>query len=127
MNYVFLILSTVCRGKYDLALAIESTDAIGKDGFSKIKDFAKQLVEAFTISQSKTHVSLITYGTTATGNLWFNSLSGRSLNGKGIRSAIDGLEFVREGNTASTSEALQLALDNVFTESGGSRENANKV
>lgn len=122
----WLLLFTVCRGRYDLALAIESTDTIGKNGFRKIKEFAKQLVEAFAISQANTQVSLITFGARADGRLWFNSLTGSSMNVVSVKQAIDGLDFVG-GTIASTSSALQVALDSVFTASGGSRENANKV
>lgn len=104
-----------------MAIIMESTSSTG---FKKVKDFAKELVEAFTISQADTRVSVITYGGSAKVDFRFNSAAGSSLSK--AKSGIDKLVLVGGGN-AGSGDALQLALDNVFIYGGGSRQNSNKV
>ncbi|XP_048583231.1 uncharacterized protein LOC5507629 isoform X2 [Nematostella vectensis] len=115
-----------CKGKYDLALLIEASTFVGKSGLAKIKSFAKDLVDAFTISHPDTRIAIITYGATPTVNLKFNTLQGPMLSTGAVQTAIQEVLPRDGGGVAATTAALRLALNEVFTVAGGSRDIANK-
>ena len=50
-----------CKGKIDLALAIDASGSVGKDNYQNLKDFLKLFVSRFTLSESETHVALLHY------------------------------------------------------------------
>ncbi|EDO40322.1 predicted protein [Nematostella vectensis] len=66
----------VCENAaHDLAILIESSDSVGAAGFEKAKKFAKDIVNAFKIGTSGTHVSVTTFGASSSVNFNFNSFS----------------------------------------------------
>ncbi|XP_028394319.1 uncharacterized protein LOC114518504 isoform X2 [Dendronephthya gigantea] len=50
-----------CNHNLDLVLAVDSSDAVPKKGWKKIKSFMTGILDAFRISESDTHVGIVTF------------------------------------------------------------------
>ena len=55
---------------------MESSEKIGKKNFAAVKMFAKDLVKALNVDNSKTEIAIVTYSGSYTGRLSFNKLKG---------------------------------------------------
>ncbi|XP_048583307.1 uncharacterized protein LOC5512020 isoform X1 [Nematostella vectensis] len=116
----------VCENAaHDLAILIESSDSVGAAGFEKAKKFAKDIVNAFKIGTSGTHVSVTTFGASSSVNFNFNSFSGPQLTASYINENIDQIKFLG-GSPAAVNAALDQAVNNVFSDINGAREGVNK-
>ena len=63
MNHDILLLcsSSACNHNLDLVLAVDSSDAVSKDGWQKIKSFMTGILDAFQVSEEHTHVGILTF------------------------------------------------------------------
>lgn len=55
---------------------MESSENIGRQNFSAVKMFAKDLVKALNVDHSQTEIGLITYGDVVSTNLDFKRFKG---------------------------------------------------
>lgn len=114
-----------CPGVHDLALLLETNDAVGESGFNKVKTFAKELIDGFSIADSGTRVSVISYGDKAKVDSRFNTII--NSNKERVKARIDRIPY-RGGGPSLTSKALQEAFQEVYKFAAGSRGPAvNKV
>lgn len=105
---------------------MENSALIGEEQFDKVKDFAKQFVDAFDISDRGTHAAVVSYGTRPVTHTRLNSYSGPALNKRTITDKIDEIDFRSDG-PASTSSALTEVLNTVYADGNGARNGTNKV
>jgi hypothetical protein len=96
-----------------LALLLESSDDIGKMNFEKMKEFAKEFVSAFDMSDSgsRTRVAVVTYGKSATVHVEMNNT--RMSNPKIVKNEIDKIQF-QPGAGSGVHAGLQKVLDNFY-------------
>jgi hypothetical protein len=118
-----LVLFSVCNKKKDLLFIVESTNSIGQAGFSQIKHFIKQIVNAFDISPPNTHVAFMSVNERAKINFGFDR---GSLSKSNVMEKIDLVRFTR-GGSAYIHKAFQAVDDLVYGGRGGTRETVNKV
>lgn len=107
-----------------MTLIMESSNDIGAGNFNKMKEFAKQLIDAFVISDFGTRVAAVTYGNTAVLNFKLNSIPG--VNQRQVFNEIDNIPF-QGGAGGGVSAALEQAVNSIYTKEGGSRDSSNKV
>ncbi|EDO40323.1 predicted protein, partial [Nematostella vectensis] len=105
-----------CAGKFDITLVLDSSNAVGLDGFNKVKTFAGQLVDAFNIGDTK--FAVITSGKSTKIDFMFNTLKGGALKISNLQSA---------GLGVDVASAIKLAADNAFTVFGGVRQTVPKT
>lgn len=105
---------------------MENSALIGEEEFDKVKDFAKQFVDAFDIRDGGTHVAVVSYGTRPVIHTRLNSYSGPGLYTRTITDKIDEIDFRSEG-AVSTSSALTEVLNTVYADGNGARNGTNKV
>lgn len=105
---------------------MENSALIGEEEFDKVKDFAKQFVDAFDIRDGGTHVAVVSYGTRPVIHTRLNSYSDPGLNKRTITDKIDEIDFRSEG-AVSTSSALTEVLNTVYADGNGARNGTNKV
>ena len=116
---------SVCRGVHDLAILLESNDAVGPQRFEQVKNFVKEVIDGFSISPDGTHVAAISFGEKASIQFKLNSI--RNPAAYRVKDEIDRISF-QGGGPSSTSSALQLAFDELFTFDSGLRGgDVNKV
>merc|ERR1712212_879963 len=78
-----------CSEPIDLVLVLDSSGSISKKNWQKVKDFAKDLIDQYDISEGGTHIAIITYSTVPKINIKFNSYRGAQLNAVNIKRDID--------------------------------------
>ena len=105
---------------------MENSALISEDQFDKMKDFAKQFVNAFDVREGGTHVAVVSYGTTPVIHTRLDSYSGPVLNKRTITDKIGEIPF-RSDSPVSTSSALSEVLNTVYADGNGARNGANKV
>lgn len=124
---LFCSASTECNGQFDLTFILEVPSSVGNYGLNKVKEMVNRVVDAFTISSAATRIAVIAHARTrAVLNLNLNTLTGKALTKEMVKNAIREVDFVGASGEA-LSQALQMALNDVCTTSGGMRESTNKV
>lgn len=58
---IFIAFFSACNHNLDLVLAVDSSDAVPKEGWEKMKSFMTGILDAFRISESDTHVGIVTF------------------------------------------------------------------
>ena len=105
---------------------MENSAQIGEEQFAKVKDFAKQFVDAFDVREGGTRVAVVSYGSSPLVHVRFNSYSGPLLNTRSIADGIDEIAL-RSESSVSTSSALTEVLNTVYADGNGARNGTNKV
>jgi len=98
---------------------------ISKQNWEDMKQFAKNLVDSFDISESKTHVAVMSYSTKTDIATTFEKYSGEELNAENIKRDIDGLTLTRGKQNLNT--ALKAVNEQLFTADAGMRSRVPKV
>lgn len=93
--------------------------------WNQIKAFIKFVGGSFEISQRGTHVGLITFSDTSNIAFAFNALRGSGYTKQAFNGLVDGVK--QRGRGRRIDLALQMALQQLFTEKNGARKNARKV
>ena len=110
-RFIFLICSTVCVAKIDLAFVIDSSGSIeasGRGNFKRCLDFVKRLVASFKISRKYTRVGAVVYSSRARKVFGFNRYNNKRL----LMKAIDRIPYFRRGT--KTGYALSYAQRYLF-------------
>ena len=58
---MFCFLFVGCKHNLDLVFAVDSSTAVPKEGWQKIKTFITGILDSFPISESNTHVGIVTF------------------------------------------------------------------
>ena len=104
---------------------VDSSGSISRRNFARMKSFLKSLVNSFDVSQSGSHVAIITYSSKPKVTLKFNDLQGSELNVAAVNEKIDRMPHMR--GLTFIDKALVLAERKVFTVANGMREDKPKV
>lgn len=109
----------------DLVFMIDSSESVGLENFNNIKKMVDKTLTLFTISERKTHVGLVVIDSVPQIELNLNTLQGNNITQDHVMKVVDGLQFI-SGQTR-IDLALRMAQKEVFSKSGGARDNAHKV
>ena len=85
-----------------------------------MKDFIKNVISQYDVSENGTHIGLIAYSNRAVLHLKFNNFTGVDLNQATVTRTVDSLP--RDQANTHINLALDLARTELFTEKGGMRE-----
>ena len=105
----------------DIAFAVDASTSVGEWGYSKEKNFVRNVVRLFGISRSGTHVAVIVYSTKASVQIPLT----RYLSYATFFYGVGRLPYTR--GITRIDLALKAAAEEVFVEDGGSRSNVPKI
>lgn len=108
-------LSLVDTAKKDVVFLLDGSDGT-RNGFSAMRDFVERVVEKLSVGENKDRVSVVQYSREAEVHFSLNTHRTR----EDVMDAVRGLRH-RGGRPLNTGAALQYVMDNVFTNSTGSR------
>ncbi|XP_071145061.1 uncharacterized protein [Mytilus edulis] len=116
-------LETGCKrtNTLDLVFALDSSTSLAPQEFDAAKQFVKSIVDSFEISSDKTQVGVIRFSTTVDGGFNLNTHSSADE----LKKAIDGVQY-KSGGT-HTAEAIEYAINNLFTTTNGARLGSSKI
>lgn len=119
-SYYISVCSEVLRT--DLAFFLDASASLGIDNFNKTKQFVKTISNAFDVSPSNTHVSVVTYTSDVKIEFDFEAHT----NKKDLYQALDNISY-RSGRLTYIDSALITADKEVFTTANKARSNAFRV
>ena len=114
-----------CKVPIDLGFLIDASGSIGENGFNKIRNFVKKIVDAFEVSEVGTHVSAVWYSDDAKVAFDFKTLKGENITKANVFKLLDKIS-VTSGKTR-IDKALRLAYSDMFSDKGGSLPGRPKV
>jgi uncharacterized protein YegL len=101
---------------YDLLFILDGSSSSTQQKFKLSKMFIKDVIDSLDIDETSTRVSLIEYSDRATLEFPLNEYFDKG----GLKGAVDNVR-ASGGSGTVTGEALQLAVNQVFTRTGGDR------
>uniref|UniRef100_A0A3P9GY54 VWFA domain-containing protein n=1 Tax=Oryzias latipes TaxID=8090 RepID=A0A3P9GY54_ORYLA len=107
--------SRLDTAKKDVVFLLDGSDGT-RNGFSAMRDFVERLVDKLSVGENKDRVSVVQYSREAEVHFSLNTHRTR----EDVMDAVRGLRH-RGGRPLNTGAALQYVMDNVFTNSTGSR------
>uniref|UniRef100_A0A3B3I0P9 VWFA domain-containing protein n=1 Tax=Oryzias latipes TaxID=8090 RepID=A0A3B3I0P9_ORYLA len=107
--------SRLDTAKKDVVFLLDGSDGT-RNGFSAMRDFVERVVEKLSVGENKDRVSVVQYSREAEVHFSLNTHRTR----EDVMDAVRGLRH-RGGRPLNTGAALQYVMDNVFTNSTGSR------
>ena len=123
-NLFFVLLCTEvprCENPVDVAFLMDASGSIGEANYKLEKNFVKEVVYAFGVSEAGSHAGIITYSDDAELNINFEKY--KSLDS--FNQAVDSLPYSK-GRTR-IDKALDLASNQLFTVQEGMRPNVPKI
>ena len=108
-----------CNAPADLVFVLDSSYSIWPPNFRKQLSFVQKLVQKFDIGPelTQTRVGLLTFG----HQVWKKFDLKDKTNEQELLQAVKAIEHGR-GRTTKTADAIDFAVDNMFTERAGSRQ-----
>ena len=106
----------------DLVFAIEGTKRMKQKGFKEAKEFIKNMVDGYTISEPGTHVGIVEYSDEPSVKLRLRD----RFDDKAIKVFVNGMK-PSAGESANLDRALEKAVDKTFSVSLGGRPWAKKI
>ena len=102
--------------------ALDGSESLAKNGFDKIKDLVKTMLDNYTISESETHVGVIEFSNDANVIFQLDKLFE-------LASIKDQVQRIipSGGKETVTDEVLRKSTDQVFDAKSGGRPGASKV
>jgi collagen type VI alpha len=113
--------NTLCDAEADILLIIDSSSSILAANYNKMLNFVVTLTQSFNLAASGVQFASIIFSDNAVENFDFTKYANHSELEKGILNT----PYIN-GNTY-TDKALQLAREEMFTASKGSRPNATRI
>lgn len=123
--YFILILADL-TSPADVGILIAPSPQTTPKKWSSLLDNVNSMVDAFTVSQRGTHLSVATVGEVPKLALRFNTLRGSDYNLNEVKRRISEIPY-EEVDTTRLDLGLQKAADEMFTEESGMRNEASKV
>lgn len=107
-----------CSSKVmDLVFVLDRSSNVGSSGWTSILDAVNQMVDALDVGPSATHVGVVTFGRTATTNIFLTAYSDKGQ----LTNAIGRLPFLNSGSDVDFYSALQTAQATFAGGLGGGR------
>ena len=106
----------------DLVVAMDGSESLKKNGFGKVQELAKNVVNLFKISKRATHVGLLEFSSDVSRKLPLDKLYEV---GK-IKKVIENVK-ASGGYGTLTDKMLKAAADNLFAANAGGRADAAKI
>ena len=108
----------------DVVFILDSSNSIWLNDFYKQTSFVRDVIENFDIGpgQSQTRVGVLTFGHAVWKQFDLNS----KFNKDDLMKSVENIKHGR-GRMTNTGEAINYALDNMFTPSAGSRKGVTRV
>ena len=119
-NRVFSSLA-VCGKAIDLVFAHDASGSLKEIGFQKIKDFTNALIDDFEIGIQKTHVGVVLFSHLAKVAIRLDETFDKDV----LKSKVQNITFL--GYTTATDAALRVSDKEMFSLSGGVRQNVPQV
>lgn len=116
---------TMCEKPMDLVFMIDSSESVGVENFKQIKRMVDRTLTQFTISEKKTHVSIIMIDSVPHIELNLNTLKGDNITSENVLKVVDNLQFI-SGQTR-IDLALRMARKEIFSKLGGGRKHVQKI
>lgn len=104
-----------CLTAIDVAFAIDSSKSVRDNAFQEMKNFAKDIVDSFAVSQKEARFASLLYSNEA--EVSFNFV--RHGTADKVKRAIDALEHKKLDTRVD--RALELAASDIFSLQGGAR------
>ena len=101
---------------------MDGSESLAEEGFDKIKDLVKAMIDNYTISEAETHVGIIEFSDKANVILPLNKL----FEPNSIKHHVQRI-IPSGGKETVTDEALRKSADDVFDVTSGGRPGATKV
>ena len=111
----------LCKQNVDLVFAIDASGSVKKEGYFRIKEFTKGIIDNFDIGVSKTHVGVVTFSENADLQIKLTD----TFDKEDLFKRIDGLKYA--GYRTALDDALRLVNTDVFSLSGGTRQNVPQI
>lgn len=111
-NIIFLL---ACKPIVDLGFIVDGSHSVKIDNFLKCKKFIKDVVKNFNISQTETHVGVVSFSRKA--ELIFNFKQYYTI--PEINNAVDKMPYAKD--TTNILEALQLTKSDLIDATGRSK------
>lgn len=105
----------------DLALVLDCSHSIAKEGWARIKQASKRIANALDLSPQGTHVSIVVFSSDVEEFYVFNKYTDAAALVKGI----DELKFY--GSWSRLDIALNIVLSDVFNVKSGARTDVPQV
>ena len=115
---------TSCAKKFDLVLILDSSGSVGRTIWPKEVDFAKKLVNEFTIGEDKTHIGIIDFSSRSIVRVDINKPEARS--NDTVQLILDQLKSEFQSGVTYIDLALKSAIK-MFNEIPSSRDNVTKL
>ena len=122
MFYIIHVLLSISELLLDLVFALDGSESLAENGFDKIKDFVKAVVDNYTVSETETHVGIIEFSDKANVILQLNKL----FEPTSIKDQVQRI-IPSGGKETITDEALRKSANEVFDVKSGGRPGASKV
>lgn len=121
---MLFILDTKCKTAIDLGFLLDASGSIRPEELPDIIRFVNKVLERFDVSRGGTHVGAITFSSSSDLLFRFNTIKGK-LYLKEVKSLLKDMRLLN-GFTFPY-KALELANKELFSSSGGMRNEAKKV
>jgi hypothetical protein len=99
----------------DLVFVLDSSGSIGDDNFKKVKQFVKDVINAFDIGLDKTRVGVVEYSDTASRPFDLNTYDNKTE----MLAAVDSIVYF--GGSTQTDLGLDMMTSSSFTTENGAR------
>lgn len=118
---MMFVLLDLCKQNVDLVFAIDASGSVKAEGYFRIKEFTKGIIDNFDIGVSKTHVGVVTFSENADLQIKLTD----TFDKEDLYKRIDGLKYA--GYRTALDDALRLVNTDVFSLSGGTRQNVPQI
>lgn len=111
-----------CGGnvKFDVGFAIDGSNSIDDNEYRLTKDFVKDVIKAFSISEDGTHVALLQYASRGIMEIYFDDDEYRDPDL--LLKEVENVRALR-GAATDIGDGLQVALKEMFSTKNGMRGN----
>ena len=109
----------------DFAFILDGSGSISRNNFDRIKEFVKQIMDAFDVSPGGTHFAILEYSDEPKVYLRFNDFADAQLNGVNVKRRVE--EIIQSGGKTFIDKALILANQEIFTRESGMRSGVKQV
>eukprot|EP00794_Sanderia_malayensis_P018008 gene18007-19809_t len=116
-------LGTCVTCKLDIGFLLDESGSIGSSGFNQELHFVKNIAKQLTVSSSNTHVSVMTFASSAQMRNYFRDSNAKSQ--YYLERLVNSIRY--RGGGTDTERALNLARTHMFHSSYGARSGVSKV
>ncbi|XP_013415045.2 cartilage matrix protein-like [Lingula anatina] len=117
--------SGICKGcatlVADVAFVLDASGSVGSANFNKMKDFVRNFVSSFIITNQHVQIGLMQFSSRSTIESYFSDTSTKAE----VYRAIDQIQYISGGT--NTGDAIRDMWQNLFSDKNGARPGAIKI